>query len=99
MKTVSTIELWATRISLALILIIFLKTCTTNTRIIRTEESITQKLDSLSHLITLRDSILQREIKIEGLRSEKRMIQSTDRTILDVNRQTEIDKIILELEK
>jgi len=27
------------------------------------------------------------------------MIQSTDRTILDVNRQTEIDKEIQELEK
>jgi PBP1b-binding outer membrane lipoprotein LpoB len=99
MKNVSTIELWATRISLALILIIFLKTCTTNTRIVKTEEALTQKIDSLSSLINRSDSILQKEIKIEGLRSEKRMIQSTDRKILDVNRQTEIDKTILELEK
>ena len=37
-------------------------------------------------------------IQIEGLKSEKRMIQSTDRKILDVNRQNEIDKEIKNLE-
>jgi len=37
-------------------------------------------------------------LQIEGLKSEKRMIQSTDRTILDVNRQTNIDNEIKELE-
>jgi hypothetical protein len=31
------------------------------------------------------------DIRIEGLRNEKRMIQSTDRRILDVNRENEID--------
>jgi hypothetical protein len=38
------------------------------------------------------------KLKIEGLKSEKRMIQSTDRKILDVNRQTEIDNEIIKLE-
>ena len=38
-------------------------------------------------------------IQIEGLKSEKRMIQSTDRKILDVNRQNEIDKEIKILEQ
>ena len=99
MKTASNIELWATRISLVLILIIFLKTCTTNNRIVKIEDTLTQKLDSLGHLVNHRDSILKKEIKIEGLRSEKRMIQSTDRKLLDVTRQTEIDKEISELEK
>ena len=37
-------------------------------------------------------------ITIEGLKVEKRMIQSTDRKILDVNRQSEIDKEIENLE-
>ena len=37
-------------------------------------------------------------IQIEGLKSEKRMIQATDRKILDVNRQTEIDNEITKLE-
>ena len=32
-----------------------------------------------------------RELKINGLESEKRMIQSTDRKMMDVNRQTQIE--------
>ena len=38
------------------------------------------------------------KLRIEGLKSEKRMIQSTDIKILDVNRQTEIDNEIIKLE-
>ena len=41
---------------------------------------------------------LNLRLQIEGLKVEKRMIQSTDRRILDVNRQTEIDNEISELE-
>jgi hypothetical protein len=41
---------------------------------------------------------LDLRLKIEGLKTEKRMIQSTDRRILDVNRQTEIDNEIIKLE-
>jgi hypothetical protein len=48
---------------------------------------VTKKVDTLEVKIT-------KEIKIEGLKSEKRMIQATDRKIMDVNRQTEIDKEI-----
>jgi hypothetical protein len=53
---------------------------------------------------TIKDSTYTKEemdlrLKIEGLKSEKRMIQSTDRKILDVNRQTQIDEEINKLEK
>jgi endonuclease III len=99
MRRISKIDLWAIRVGLALILIIFLKTCTTNGRVVKTENNLTQRIDSLMTTINRNDSILRHEIKIEGLRSEKRMIQSTDRAILDVNRQTDIDKEISELEK
>ena len=37
--------------------------------------------------------------QIEGLQSEKRMIQATDRKILDVQRQTEIENEIKSLEE
>jgi DNA-binding XRE family transcriptional regulator len=47
------------------------------------------QVDSLTQVVVTR-----KDLKIEGLRTEKRMIQSTDRKILDVNRQTEIDKEI-----
>jgi hypothetical protein len=37
---------------------------------------------------------LNRELKITGLESEKRMIQATDRKLFDVRRQTEIEEEI-----
>lgn len=39
------------------------------------------------------------KMKIEGLRSEKRMIQATNRKMLDVQRQTQIDEEIKKLEE
>jgi hypothetical protein len=53
---------------------------------------------------TIKDSTytkneLDIRLQIEGLKSEKRMIQATDRKILDVTRQTEIDNEIIRLEK
>jgi hypothetical protein len=41
----------------------------------------------------------QRELRISGLESEKRMIQATDRKLLDVHRQTEIENEIKKLNK
>ena len=41
---------------------------------------------------------LIKSLKIEGLKSEKRMIQATDRKILDVQRQNEIEKEINKIE-
>jgi uncharacterized membrane protein (DUF106 family) len=40
---------------------------------------------------------LNRELKISGLESEKRIIQATDRKMLDVQRQTQIDEEIKKL--
>ena len=40
---------------------------------------------------------LSRELQIMGLESEKRMIQATDRKLLDVRRQTEIEEEIKRL--
>ena len=37
------------------------------------------------------------ELKISGLEAEKRMIQATDRKLLDVRRQTEIEEEIKKL--
>jgi hypothetical protein len=52
---------------------------------------------------TIKDSTYTKEelnlrLQIEGLKTEKRMIQSTDRKILDVTRQTEIDNELKSLE-
>jgi regulatory protein YycI of two-component signal transduction system YycFG len=89
------IDTWGIRITTLLVLVIFLKTCSTNGKVEKVQKSVVEtniKVDSLS-------IELQKQIKIEGLKSEKRMIQSTDRKIMDVNRQTEIDKEISQLDK
>jgi hypothetical protein len=77
------IDAWGIRIMFLLVVITFFKTCTTNSRV----QAVNDSVDSLSVK-------LHREIKIEGLKSEKRAIQASDRKILDVNRQTEIDQEI-----
>lgn len=43
---------------------------------------------------TYSKSELNKELKIMGLESEKRMIQATDRKLLDVQRQTQIEQEI-----
>jgi hypothetical protein len=87
MKTIiNFIDVWGNRVVFLLVLVIFMKTCSTNGKV----DKVAQRVDSLEVKVT--DGI-----KIEGLKSEKRMIQSTDRKILDVQRQTEIDKELSKL--
>ena len=80
------IDAWGVRIMFLLVIIIFFKTCTTNTKV----QNVNDSVDSLS-------VELRKEIKIEGLKSEKRAIQASDRKILDVNRQTQIDQEIKQI--
>jgi hypothetical protein len=80
------IDEWGVRIMFFLVIIIFFKTCTTNTRV----QEVNDSVDSLSVK-------LRKEIKIEGLKSEKRAIQASDRKILDVTRQTQIDQEITKI--
>jgi len=42
-------------------------------------------------LITLDSLATKKDLEIEGLKAEKRMIQATDRKMLDVHRQSDID--------
>ena len=79
-----------TVIVLVIALLSFFKSCGDA----RTLANINKKIETL---VTKDD--MMKELKKEGLKAEKRMIQSTDRKILDVNRQTEIDNEITKLEK
>jgi membrane protein required for beta-lactamase induction len=84
------------KIALVFLVLIFFNTCgdggvsKTNKRV----EVLSNKIDSLSSI-----SVTKRDLQIEGLKAEKRMIQSTDRKMMDVNRQSEIDKEIQSLQK
>jgi len=63
----------------------------------------TRELSKIKNDIkTIKDSTytkdeLNRQLRISGLESEKRMIQATDRKLLDVRRQTEIEDEIKRL--
>ena len=78
-----------------LVLITFLKTCGTNGKV----ENVRKEVKELDIQMDSLKNELIKEIKLEGLKSEKRMIQSTDRKMLDVSRQSEIDKEIEKLSK
>ena len=82
-------------IALALLVILFLRTCNSDTKSINKRiDALTFKVDSLQST-----TVTKKDLQIEGLKAEKRMIQSTDRKILDVNRQSQIDKEIENLSK
>ena len=94
MKFLSIIDKWGLRICLFLTLIIFFKTCNTNNKV----ESVKKEVQSLNGKVDTLGIDLKKEIKVEGLKSEKRMIQSTDRKMIDVNSQASIDQEIQKLE-
>ncbi len=101
-KLISFIDTWGFRILFPITVIVFFKTCTTHSKVEvvnKKTDKIEVKIDSLYGVINRLKKDLTGQLKIEGLKSEKRMIQSTDRKILDVNRQSEIDKEIENLSK
>jgi hypothetical protein len=80
-------------IIIILILFILVNSCNNNNKI----NKMSQNLDSLNNkTVSLKQ--LNKIVVLEGLKNEKRMIQSTDRKILDLNREKEIDKEIKNIE-
>ena len=77
-----------------LVIIMFFKTCSTSRNTQMSYEINKIAIDSNARAI----KELNKTIKIEGLKTENRFIQSTDRKILDVNRQSDIEKEISKLE-
>jgi hypothetical protein len=82
-----------TIIVFAIALLGLLKSCGDGRELSKMRKEIESIKDS-----TFTKNELNVKLQIEGLKSEKRMIQSTDRKILDVNRQTEIDNEITKLQ-
>ena len=89
------------KITIFFMFVIFFNTCGNPTKVVNKRiDNLSSRIDSLSEVIVTlqKTSVNHNDLKIEGLKSEKRMIQSTDRKILDVNRQSEIDKEISNLD-
>ncbi len=83
-----------TKIVLVMLLLLFMRTCNSDVRSLNKRiDKMSNKVDSLEMII-----VTHEDLRIEGLRAEKRMIQSTDRKMLDVTRQAEIDKELSSLE-
>lgn len=80
-------------IVLVIAVLTFLKGCGDGRELSKVRKDIQSIKDS-----TYTKEELNLRLQIEGLKSEKRMIQSTDRKILDVTRQTEIDNELKLLE-
>ena len=79
-------------IVLVIALLGLFKSCGDSRELTKVRKEITAIKDS-----TYTKQELDVELKISGLESEKRMIQATDRKLLDVRRQTEIDEEIKKL--
>jgi hypothetical protein len=81
-----------TVIVLVIALLGFFKSCGDSRDLSKIKKEIQAIKDS-----TYTKDQLQRQLRISGLESEKRMIQATDRKLLDVRRQTEIEDEIKKL--
>lgn len=81
-----------TVIVLVIALFSFFKSCGDTRELSKIKNDIRAIKDS-----TYTKDELNRQLKISGLEAEKRMIQATDRKLLDVRRQTEIEEEIKRL--
>jgi len=69
------------KVVILLLLLTYMKSCGVDREVTKIKKQLTT-LDSLA---------TKKDLEIEGLKAEKRMIQATDRKMLDVQRQSEID--------
>lgn len=76
--------------------ILFIQNCGTSRKLSKLEKVNKVQSAQLDSIATRNE--LSKALTIEGLKTEKRMIQSTDRRMLDVNRQTAIDEELKKLE-
>lgn len=76
-----------------LLILVYLKSCGVSSDVSTLKKEVKAQQAAIDSLPSATD------LQIEGLRAEKRMIQATDRRMLDVQRQTTIDEEIKKLGK
>ena len=77
------------KVIIVLLLLSYMKSCSIDSELTKVKK----------HLLVIDSLPSVKDLKIEGLMAEKRMIQATDRKMLDVQRQTAIDEELKKLEK
>jgi len=78
-----------------LVLLTWLKACSIDSELTVVKKELRKEQEIVNTIKQLPTAI---DLQIEGLKAEKRMIQGTDRKMLDVQRQNQIEKEIKELE-
>lgn len=97
-KVINFLKQWGV---LILVLLLLVKSCSLSSKVEKLSKDNSTSINYLDSLVkseTISKEEIQKIVEIEGLKSEKRMIQSTDRKMLDVTRQAEIDNQIKVLE-
>lgn len=79
-----------------LLVLLYLKSCGVDKDLNRLKKEV--KETSVNTITLIEELPTKTDLIIEGLKTEKRMIQATDRKIFDVQRQNEIEKEIKRLE-
>lgn len=78
------------KVFLVMMILILFNTCGNPNKVLNKRiETLSNRIDSLQS-----KAATKKDLQVEGLKSEKRMIQATDRKIMDVQRQTAIDNEI-----
>lgn len=80
------------KVVIALLLLTYVKSCSVDSEVTLIKKEFRAQKEVIDALPTVKD------VKIEGLKVEKRMIQATDRKMLDVQRQNAIEAEIAELQ-
>jgi len=80
------------KVVIVLLLLSYMKSCSIDSEVTRIKKDFRAQKEVIDALPTATD------VKIEGLKVEKRMIQATDRKMLDVQRQNAIEQEIAELQ-
>jgi hypothetical protein len=81
-----------TKVILVLLLLTYMKSCSVDSEVSLIKKEFRAQKEIIDALPNATD------VKIEGLKAEKRMIQATDRKMMDVQRQNAIEKEISELQ-
>ena len=87
------LENHGTKIVLVLLLLTYMKSCSIDSEVSKLKKEAKANQEIINTLPT------SKQLQIEGLKVEKRMIQATDRKMLDVQRQNVIEKEIEKLSK
>ena len=86
------IEKYGMKALLIIALLTYMKSCSVDSELTRVKKEFKAQKEVIDALPTTKD------VQIEALKAEKRMIQGTDRKMLDVQRQNAIEKEIAALE-